>query len=269
MLVIGEKINATNRSVGEAIIGRNREFIEDLARKQAEAGADFIDVNAGIGKGSGQNEAEAIEWLVEVVQAVTDKPLVIDSDTPDVIEAGLRNYNGDGLIVNSVTAEPEKLESIGALAAGRKASLVALAMGAEGIPDTAEKRLEACDKIMTHLPKLGITEEQVFFDPLVLPISVDSRQGMVTLETIKQIKARYPAAKTVMGLSNISFGLPMRKLINRSFLLMAASVGLDAAILDPLDTKVMGLIKVADMLVGRDTSCRNFTRSFRKGIIID
>ena len=268
MLVIGEKINASNRSVGEAIARRDGEFVANLAIAQADAGADFIDINAGAATGSGHNEADTIEWLVGVVQTAIDKPLAIDSDSPDVIEAALRKYHGETVMINSVTAEKARLESIGSLAARHQASLVALAMGEEGIPQTVEKRLTACDTIMAHLKELGMEAEQVFFDPLALPISVDSSQGMVTLDTLKQIKSRYPQARTAMGLSNISYGLPERKLINRSFLLMAAYAGLDAAILDPLDTRMMSIIRVADMLSGKDTS-RSYLRAHRRGAIVD
>ena len=269
MIIIGENINATNKKVAEAIEQRNEAFFTDLARAQAEAGADFIDVNAGSGHGSPQDNRTAMEWLVATVQKATEQPLTIDSDDPGIIEAALGKYQGDKLIINSVTAEPARLEAIGPLAARRGAWLVALAMGAEGIPPTVEKRLEACRIIMEYLTGLGMQPEQILFDPLVLPIAVDSRQGQVTLQTITQIKARYPEAKTVMGLSNISFGLPVRKLINRSFLLMAAAAGLDGAILNPLDTRMMSAVRVADMLTGSDPSCRGFLRANRKGLLIE
>lgn len=269
MLIIGEKINASNKSVAEAIIKRNEEFVANLARTQTAAEADFIDVNAGTGHGSRRDEAAAMEWLVEIVQAATDKPLAIDSDSRDVIEAALRKYKGERLIINSVTAEQERLESVGSLAAERQAWVVALTMGAEGVSNNVEQRMAACELIMTHLKRLGMEAKQVFFDPLVLPISVDPSQGLVTLQTIEQIKSRYPDTKTVMGLSNISYGLPERKLINRSFLLMAASAGLDAVILDPLDAKIMSFVKVADMLMGKDPSCRRYLRAHRKGAIVD
>jgi len=269
MLVIGENINATNRSIAKAIIGRDAEFLTNLAKTQADAGADFIDVNVGTGQQNQEQQAASMEWLVDVVQEATDKPLAIDSDVPRVIEAALRKYQGKKIIINSVTAEPARLESIGPLAAEHQAWLVALAMGAEGIPDSAEQRLAACETIMTNLTQLGVPPEQVLFDPLVLPIAVDSSQGLVTLEALKQIKARFPTARTVMGLSNISFGLPNRALINRAFLLMAAYAGLDAVIINPLDAKAMSLIKVADTLTGKDPMCRNYTRAHRRGIIID
>lgn len=269
MLVIGENINASNKSVAEAIARRDEEFVANLARAQATCGADFIDVNAGIGHGSQEDEMAAMGWLVEVIQAAMDKPLAIDSDAPHIIEAALHKYRGERLIINSVTAEPARLASISSLAAERQAWLIALAMGEGGIPDTVEQRLAACELIMTHLTRLGMKAEQVFFDPLVLPIAVDASQGLVTLKTIEQIKSRYPDARTVMGLSNVSYGIPKRKLVNRAFLLMAAYAGLDAVILDPLDTKTMSVVKVADMLMGKDPSCRGYLRAHRKGNIVD
>jgi len=269
MLVIGENINASNRSVAEAIVNRDREFLQNLVKAQVEAGADFIDVNSGVESGSPEYEAVTMEWLVELIQEVTDKPLAIDSEIPDVIETALRRYRGDRLMLNSVTAEPEKLVAIGSLAAERQAWLVALAMGTNGIPSSVEGRLAACEQIMAQLTQLGLAAEQIFFDPLILPIAVDSSQGLVTLKTLEQIKSRYPAAKTVLGLSNISYGLPGRKLVNRAFLLMAAHAGLDAVILNPLDAKMMSFVKVADMLTGKDPLCRRYTRAHRKGILLD
>lgn len=269
MLIIGERINASSSSVAQAIAGRDEEFVANLARAQAAAGADFIDVNVGAGYGAGQDGTATMEWLVEIVQAATDRPLAIDSDVPDVIEAALRKYRGQRLIINSVTAEPARLAAIGPLAAESHAWLVALAMGENGIPESVEERLAACELILTHLTRLGVSAEQVFFDPLVLPISVGSNQGLVTLKTIEEIKSRYPAARTIMGLSNISYGLPKRKLVNRAFVLMAAYAGLDAAILDPLDAKAMSIVKVADMLTGKDPWCKGYIRAYRKGNILE
>ena len=269
MLVIGENINASNKSVAEAIAKRDEEFLVNLAKAQALSGADFIDVNAGGGYGSLREATAAIKWLVGIIQAAVEQPLAIDSDAPEIIKAALEEYHGEKLIINSVTAEPTRLESIGPLVAERQAWVVALAMGTDGIPARVEERLAACERIMAYLAGLGVKSEQVLFDPLVLPIAVDTHQGLVTLKTIEQIKSRYPDARIVMGLSNISYGLPRRKLVNRAFLLMAAYAGLDAVIVDPLDNKAMSLIKVADMLVGKDPSCRAYLRAHRRGDIVD
>ena len=269
MIVIGERINASNKSVGEAIIKRDSAYITSLAQAQTEAGADYIDVNTGTGQYEFEQEIAAMKWLVATVQAATDKPLAIDSEHPEVIKAALQVYRGEEIVINSVTAEPEKLAAIGPLVAERRARLVALAMGSDGVPNSVVKRLDACETIVTHLTRMGVKMEQIFFDPLVIPVSVDSNQGLVTLKTIEEIKSRYPDARTVVGLSNISYGLPNRKLVNRSFLLMAAYAGLDAAILDPLDTKIMSLVKVADILTGKDALCRTYIRAHRKGTIVD
>lgn len=269
MLVIGENINASNKQVADAIANRDDEFLSDLAKAQASAGANVIDVNAGSGHGSPDKAIADARWLIGVVQAAVDKRLAIDSDSPEVIKAVLKEYDGERPLINSITAEPARLKAIAPLVAEREASVVALAMGTEGIPASVEGRLAACEEIMSHLTGLGVEPKQVFFDPLVLPIAVDTTQGLVTLKTIEKIKSRYPYAGVVMGLSNVSYGLPKRKLVNRAFLLMAAYAGLDAVIIDPLDSKAMSLIKVADMLTGKDPSCRAYLRAHRKGDIVD
>ena len=269
MLIIGENINASNNQVAEAIAKRDEEFLVNLAKSQTLAGADFIDVNAGSGHGSLQEATSDIKWLVGIIQAAIEQPLSIDSDSTDVIEAAIKEYHGETLIINSVTAESGRLESIGPLVAERQAWVIALAMGTDGIPACVEGRLNACERIMFYLTGLGIKAEQVLFDPLVLPIAVDTSQGLITLKTIEQIKSRYPDSRVVMGLSNISYGLPKRKLINRAFLLMAACAGLDSVIVDPLDNKAISLIKIADMLIGKDSSCRAYLRAHRKGNIVD
>ena len=269
MLVIGEKINGSIKSVALAIEQKDPDFIAELARNQANAGAHYIDVNAGTGLGSLEEKIKVVEWLVESVQTATDKPLVIDSDDPEIIRAALKQYRGENALVNSVTAESERLTVIGTMAAEHQASVVALAMGEEGIPDNVAQRISACDKILKYLNKLGIPAEQVYFDPLVLPISVDSRQAQITLDTLASIKSEFPGSKTVMGLSNISYGLPNRKVINRAFLAMSAHAGLDAVICNPLDAQMMSMIKVSDLLTNQDPSCRGYLRASRQGKIME
>ncbi|MFC1954533.1 dihydropteroate synthase [Chloroflexota bacterium] len=268
MIIIGERINASNRLVGEAIMKKDSAFIANLALSQKEAGADYIDVNTGTGKFEHEEEKVAMKWLVATVKAAVDLPLAIDSEHPDVLKAALDECQDENVVINSVTAEPEKLAVIAPVAAERKALLVALAMGSEGVPATVEKRLDACEFIVDYMTQKGVEIEQILFDPLVIPVSVDSSQGLVTLKTIESIKNRYPGARTIVGLSNISYGLPNRKLVNRGFLLMAAYAGLDAAILDPLDTRIMSVAKVADTLTNNDKMCRAYIRAHRKGIIV-
>jgi 5-methyltetrahydrofolate corrinoid/iron sulfur protein methyltransferase len=269
MLVVGENINASNKSVGQAIGNMDRDFIQGLAQKQDAAGADFIDVNVGLSPGSWESPEKAMEWLIDTVQSVTRKPLCIDSEIPSVIVTGLSKYHGDRLMINSVNAEDARLKAIGGPAAERQAYLVALAMGEEGIPKTVEERLGACDHIMKRAKEMGMKEENVFFDPLVLPVCVDTAQAIVTLKTIEGVKARFPSARTIIGLSNISYGLPLRDMVNRAFLMMAGAVGLDAAILNPLDSKMMSFVKVGRLLTGKDSGCRSYIKAFRAGALED
>jgi 5-methyltetrahydrofolate--homocysteine methyltransferase len=142
-------------------------------------------------------------------------------------------------------------------------------MGSEGIPDNVDDRLNACETILNTLTGMGLKEEKLYFDPLVLPVSVDTQQGKVTLDTIREIKRRYPGTNTVVGLSNISYGRPNRRLVNRAFLLMAAQAGLDAAIMDPLDKKMMTMVTIIKLLSGKENSARAYMRAHRSGRIVD
>jgi len=265
MLIIGEKINASRKSVRDAVMERDVNFLQDLAKSQAESGADYIDVNISTERG-GDFDVESMELAVEKIQEVVDKPLSIDSPDAHIIEVGLRKCRQKAMI-NSVTAEPGKLETILPLAKEFDAEIIALAIGAEGISSEAEGRLRACQKIAESAQKQRIALGRLYFDPLAFTVSSDTSQGLVTLATLKAIKSRFPEAKTTLGLSNISFGLPGRSLINRSFLLMAMCAGLDSAIIDPLDKKLMSAIKAGEMLLGKDNYCMNYLKAYKKGLL--
>jgi cobalamin-dependent methionine synthase I len=264
MILIGEKINATLPSVRSTIRNRDEGAILSLAKRQADTGIGFIDVNVGTGMGSRQDEIRSMEWAVEVIQSRIDIPLSIDSSDPAVLEAGLRKGNGMPSMINSTKAEQESLEEIVPLASAYQCPLVALAMDESGVPKTVQDRLSACEKIAEACEKWGVPMERVFFDPLVMPIGTDINQGLVTLETVSAIKKKFPEAKTVMGISNISYGLPERNRLNVAFLHMAVYAGLDAAIVDPLEHDIMGEIRTAEVLVGKDRHCRRYTRAVRE-----
>ncbi len=180
-----------------------------------------------------------------------------------MLRAGLEAKGDRDALINSAKAEGELLEQVVNLATRFESPLVGLAMNEKGIPTTAEGRLEACEQIAAACDKASLSMERVFFDPLVLPVSTDINQAKVTLETIKRIKDRYPGAKTVLGLSNVSFGLPERSRLNCAFLHMAVLTGLDAAIADPMDEELMIALTTANVLVGRDRHCRKYIRTFR------
>lgn len=264
MIIIGEKINATSASVRAIIDQRDEERLVELAGRQIECGAHYVDVNVATGTGTREDEIASMSWAVATIVARLDTPIAVDSADAAVLEAGLKALGEAKSLVNSAKAEPETLEAIVGLTATFKSKLVGLAMDESGIPPTVEGRVAACERIATACEKAGIPLTDVLFDPLVLPVSADTNQGMVTLRTIESIKERFPGAGTVAGLSNVSFGLPGRSRLNAAFLQMAVAAGLDAAIGDPLDEEFIAAVKTAEVLVGKDRHCRRFTRAFRK-----
>jgi 5-methyltetrahydrofolate--homocysteine methyltransferase len=264
MIIVGEKINATIPLVNTMIQNRDARNLTALAQKQANAGADYIDVNVAIGVGSREDEISAMKWAVETIQRSVDAPLCFDSADRAVLETAL-DMNGDrSAMINSVKAEEDNLKKIIPLAVHHNTALIALAMDEQGIPKTVKDRLSACEKIAKACQKHGFSLDNLFFDPLVLPVSTDIRQGRVTLDTLTQIKENFSGARTVMGLSNVSYGLPNRAGLNSAFLHMAIFAGLDAAIMDPLDQQIIGAVRTAEVLAGKDRHCRRYTRTFRQ-----
>ena len=266
ILVVGEKINASRREIRQALEGRDKHYLQDLAQKQADNGADFIDVNVGTGKP--EDEVAHMEWLVEIVQEAVDRPLAIDTVDPQVLEAGLAKHRGSAL-VNSISGEERRLNSFLSLAEKYHSSCIALAMGQEGIPKRAEQRLEVCQMILRRAQQWGIGKERIYFDPLVLPLSADPGQGLIALETLRLIKSNIADAKTILGLSNISYGLPKKALINRVFFSMCLAAGLDSVILDPLDRKLLSVLRAAEALLGRDQYCKRYLKAYREGKLTD
>ncbi len=263
MIIIGEKINATHPSVKTIIEDRNAAAIIDLAKQQTAAGAQYIDVNVGTGIGSQDDEVNAIKWAVETLQKAVDTPLCIDSADPVVLKAGVQAINGGDLMINSTKAEEKDLEAVVPLAVETDALLVALTMEGVGVPETVGERLTAGKKIASACEKHGMPIEKVYFDPLVMPVSTNTNAGRITLETLAAIKETFPGAKTVTGLSNISYGLPKRPLLNAAFLHMSFYAGLDAAIVDPLDETLMSAVRAGNVLTGKDRYCRRYIRAFR------
>lgn len=265
-LVIGEKINASRRDVRQALESRDTHYLQDLAKRQADSGADFIDANVGTGKP--EDEAAHMEWLVGILQEVVDRPLAIDTADPEVLEAGLAKHRGLAM-VNSITGEQRRLDSFLPLIEKYQASCIALAIDEGGIPETAEQRLAACQMILRQAQERGIDKERIYFDPLVLPLSADPGQGLIALETLRLIKSNIVGAKTISGLSNVSYGLPKRGLVNRVFLSMCLAAGLDSVILDPLDQRLLSVLKAAEALLGRDRYCKKYLRAYREGKLSD
>jgi len=260
--VIGEKINGTRKTVAHAIVERDAAVIQDLAVRQAEAGATWLDVNAGTNR---TREPADLVWLVETVQAVVDTPLSLDSANPEALRAAIPATNTTPMI-NSISGEPDRLSHILPLAAKHGCPVIALAMDDKRIAKTAEERLDVIRRVMAETQERGLPESDVYIDPLVMTVSTDQQSAMVTFEIMHRVREEFPEAHLTMGLSNISFGLPARSFVNRYFLALAIQAGLDCAILDPLDREIQAAILTAELLLGRDAYCLNFIRASRAGV---
>jgi cobalamin-dependent methionine synthase I len=261
MIIIGEKINTSIKAVRPAVENMDTEAIQQLAQKQAEAGAQYIDVNCGTFP---IKEVELMEWLVKTVQEVIDLPLCIDSPNPEALEAGLKVYKGKKPLINSVTAEKQRFESIFPLVTEYNTSIIALCMDDNGMPEDTDQRVKIADWLINNMTKNGVDITDIYIDPMVRPVSTGTHYGVVALDTIKRVMTEFPGVHTTCGLSNVSFGLPARKLINQTFLISAIGAGLDSAILDPLDKKIMSFVHSAELLQGKDEFCMNYLTAYRE-----
>lgn len=263
MLIIGERINGTLKKTAAAIAARDAAFIQDLACRQVEAGANYLDVNAGTPP---QREPEDLVWLIESVQAVVDAPLCLDSANPAALRAGLACVRKVPMI-NSISGEAGRLETILPLAAERGCPVIALLLDDAGIPAGVEKRLGIARRILEQTRRAGVRDEDVYVDPLAMALATQTEGCSMALETIRALRRELPRVRFSLGLSNVSFGLPARSLINQAFLAQALAAGLDAAILDPLDPGLMNMLLATELVLGHDRYCRNYTRAFRAGKI--
>ena len=256
--VIGERINPTGKKLfKEALREGNLDYILKQGISQVDAGADILDVNVGL---PDINEEEWMKKVVVNLQGILDIPLQIDSSDLKAIEAGLRYYNGKP-ILNSVNGNEEILESILPLVKKYGAAVVALTLDTKGIPKTAEERFKIAEKILCIAKEYGIKEEDIYIDALVLPISSEQESGKVTLETLRLIKERL-GLSTVLGVSNISFGLPKREIINRTFLGLALEEGLTLPIINPNIEGMMETINAFKVLHNYDKDANKFIQIY-------
>lgn len=261
MLIIGEKINTTKKSIDAAVEARNAEAIKNEAINQLSAGADVIDVNTGTRI---KTEIDDMKWLVNTIQEATDCRLCIDSPNPLAIKAGLELCKQKP-IVNSITGEKDRIDAIMPMVVEYGTSVVALTMDEAGMPKTGEDRLRIATKIIDMIKDYKVNMDDIYFDALIQPVGSNPDQGLAVLEGIKLIRQAFPEAHIVCGLSNISYGLPERKLLNRTFLPMAIYAGLDSAIMDPTDKMLMASVLASLALLGQDDYCLNYISSWRQG----
>lgn len=263
MQIIGEKINGTRKRVQTAIEERDADFIASLARRQADAGADWIDLNAG---SLPDREIDDLRWLVEIVQGEVDRPLCLDSPNPAAIAAVLPAVRQTPMI-NSVTGEPGQRDAMLGVIGDSGASVVLLAIGAAGMPATADDRIEVLGGLVRDARSAGIADTRLYLDPLLMTIATGTSSALMALDTIRRLRAAYPDVHITCGLSNISFGMPGRSLVNRTFLALALEAGLDTAIVDPLDRHLRAALYATDLILGRDRHCLAYTRAFRSGLL--
>lgn len=261
MLIIGESLNAAIPKVGEAIISRDEAYIAYLAHRQVECGAQMLDICASL---AGRDEAEDLIWTVQVVQRAVAVPLVLDSADPTALLAALP-FCHTPPILSSATGEEARLHSLlkGALEAN--CDLVVLCMDENGIPPTAAGRLEVARRVLEQALQAGMEPGRLWFDPLVTGIATDSEAGQVALETLRLIRKQLPGARTLAAVSNVSFGLPKRRLLNRTFLAMLVANGVEAILMDVRDRALLSTLYAAAALVGHDQYCKAYLQAYRAG----
>ena len=258
-VVIGERINPTGRTqLTSEMESGNFDRVELDALAQIAAGAKVLDVNTGVPMA---DEPALMAKVVELVQSVTSVPISIDSSMPDALEAGLAAYQGKAL-VNSVTGEDERLDTVLPIVAKHGAAVVAICHDDSGISNDPDKRIEAAKKIIERAADYGIPVVDVVLDPVVMPIGAAGESGRAVFEVIRRAHQEL-RVNTVCGASNVSFGLPDRRQLNAVFLSMMVGYGLTAAIVNPLHDEVMAAVSGAEVLTGQDRMCKRWIKRSR------
>lgn len=256
--VVGERINPTGKKLfKEALLNHDIDYVKTQALEQAEAGAEILDVNVGLPK---IDEAGLMVEVVKELQSVVDLPLQIDSSDADVIEKALRIYNGKAL-VNSVNGEDDVLDRVLPVAAKYGAAVIGLTMNAGGIPVTCEKRVEIAGHIIEKCKEYGIPKKDIYIDCLTLAASVQQKEVVETLKAIREVKRLF-GVHTVLGVSNISFGLPKREFINTTFLTLAMEAGLDLPIINPNNAAMMGAVDAFHVLCNIDAKASEYVEKY-------
>jgi 5-methyltetrahydrofolate--homocysteine methyltransferase len=262
MNIIGELINASRKSMKTAISEQDAAAIQKVAKDQLDHGANYIDVNAGIFVGQ---ELEYVKWLVKTVQEAVDAPCCIDTPDPNVLEEAIKVHKGTPML-NSISLEKERFDKMIPILKGTDLKVIALCMSDEGMPYTKDERMKIATNLVNELVKNNVALDNIYVDPLVHPIGSGDNLAMEFFNTIEQINKDFPGIHTVCGASNVSFGLPKRKLANITFMVMAISKGLDSAITNPLDKKMMSSIIAAEMLMAKDPFCEKYMNAYREGM---
>ncbi len=263
MIIVGEKLNGSIPSMGKAIGERDESMIRSIAVRQEEAGADYLDVCASVPE---DIEEETLKWMLDLIQEESDLPICLDSPSPDTIIKAMKYVKKPGLI-NSVSMEGSKISKIFPAIADTRWKCIALCSDEKGIPPTAEMRLAVFERILAEADKYGIAHKRLFIDPLVEMICTSENGINTVIETIKGIRERDEDVHIIGAISNGSFNLPARALVNQAYVTIAIAAGMDAAILDPTNRGMKGAIYAAEACMSIDEYCMDYCRAFREGII--
>ncbi|MFA6358450.1 MAG: dihydropteroate synthase [Candidatus Omnitrophota bacterium] len=261
MFIIGELINGMYLDMASAITSHDKKAIQKCALEQIAGGADALDISCGP---SSNNPLIDMPWLVETIQEVTNKPLCLDSSKYQVIQAGL-NVSKNETMINSTTADLEKLEVLVPLAKQYKSKLIGITINKNGIPRDKDQRVELAATIIEYCQKNDFPIEDLYLDPIVLPVNVAQGQMLEILESIREFKIlSEPSPKTIIGLSNVSQGSQNHSLINRAFLTMAVAYGLNSAILNPKDNELMDTLITTELILNKNIYCDSYLEAYRR-----
>ena len=261
MIIIGERINSSRKMIAEAVEDRDAAFLAKEAEEQENAGANIIDLNVGTFL---EQEPDLMGWLVKIVQDAVELPLCIDTPSAETVERALK-ISTRKVIVNSITGETERYTSFLPLIQKYGSSVIALCMDDRGLSPSPEIRCEIGLSLIEKLTGAGLLKEDVYLDPIVEPISCGPNTGRICLDSIRLIRSQEPEVHIICGLSNVSYGLPKRSLLNESFLSMAVLMGMDTVILNPLNKRLMASLRAARALIGSDEYCMDYIAAYRKG----
>ena len=266
MIIIGEKINATRKKVAAALADRDEQFVIDTAVAQAQAGAHYIDLNGGDPRQG--REAKNMEWLVNLVQAHTDVPVAIDSADPQAMDVGLSLVReGDKPILNSISLETESLDERLGILAKYDCMVIGLVMSDDGPPQGVGDRVERAGMLIEKFQACGRKRGDIIIDPCFFPVSADGACGRAVIDAIAAIHENWPDVHIGGGCSNISFGLPKRKLVNFAALAQAIYHGMDAGLIDPCTPGIVAAILAAEAVAGKDDYCMNYINAERDGTL--
>jgi|AntAceMinimDraft_16_1070373.scaffolds.fasta_scaffold00607_12 5-methyltetrahydrofolate--homocysteine methyltransferase len=263
MLIIGELINSTRNEVKAALKNKDESLIRGLARAQVESGADLLDINTATSRDQEQSD---MEWVIGLIyDEVGDQVrLCIDSPNPDVVEHGLSLCKNLPMM-NSITNDVKTQQRLMGIIKEYSAEFVGLPMGSGGMPMTIEARLREAELLTSSLQKADIPLQRMYLDPMVMTIGSNPEQAGIVRATVRAVKERWgtDGIKTSVGLSNVSFGLPRRSIINQAYLVLLLDAGLDAALVDPTDRGMMDMLHGAEAVLEKDPHCLNYIKYMR------